>query len=442
MSWVANVPALARVGRAARRRTADVWSRDRAELHGLAAVANRTARIVILATRGILRHRIGLQGAALTYYTVFAVVPLLVVVLWTLKLAHLLPVISPELPTGAKVPTGNQLLSAALGQLLEAVHRTSEITSGVVGLAVLLFAISKLFGYTERALHIIASSGKRAPSPWRILGYVALLFIAPALLVVSGALVAILRGARASSLGGLLAAIPGLELGLGLALGFGAVWLAVTLLYTAAARARIPFPSAALGAALASVALIVVFWAFASFQIGASKSDAVSSGFLALPVFLLWVFSSWYTVLVGAEIAVAHHADCVLVHGATAFRLDGAGERQAGVEIMVRMAERAQGGQMFVSEDELARDLRLPPVLVRELGFRLADRGLLASERRGFALRCDPARTTALRVADAIDRDPRLEGWRWTAPIEDVSLRDLADRRQSDPPPAAVNVNP
>jgi membrane protein len=442
MSWVLNVPAFARVGRAVRKRSAGVWSRDRAELHGLPAFANRTARVAVLVGRGVLAHRLALQGSALTYYTVFAIVPLLVVLLWTLKVAHHLPALSPALPSGVYVPTGNQLLHAALGQVLDAVKQTSHLASGVVGLAVLLFTISKLFAYTERALYIIAGSGQRAPSPWRILGYVALLLVGPTLLAVSGVVVALLRGMRASGVFRLLAAVPGLELGLGIALGVGALWLAVTLLYTSAARAQIPFASAAVGAAVSSLALLVVFWIFATFQIGAAKASALSSGFLAFPVFLLWVFSSWLTFLVGAEIAVAHHADCVLVHGAAAFRLDCAGERRAGVAIMVRVTELAAGGETEVTADALARPLRLPPSLVRELCFRLVDRGLLTVRRRGFALATDPTRTTASQVADAVDRDPKLDGRRWSVPAEEVPLAELVERRQNDPPPAALNVSP
>jgi membrane protein len=428
MSWVMNVPAFARAGRAVRRRTDGVWTRDRAELRGLPALWNRTARILVHAVRGLYAHRLGLQGAALTYYTVFAIVPLLVVLLWTAKFAHLLPAITPEVPTGVKVPTGNQLLAATLGQILEAVESTSQFASGIVGLAALLFTISKLFAFTERALHIIAASGQRAPSLRRVLGYVAILFVPAALLAVSGVLLALLRGARAHGFPGILGAIPGMDLALGIVLGFGALWLAVTLLYSAAVRARIPFASAAVGGALASVALLVVFWIFATFQIGAAKTSVLSSGFLAFPVFLLWVFSSWYTFLVGAEIAVAHHVDRVLVHGAASFRLDCAGERRAGVDLMVTLTGLASGGEKEVAADTLARPLRLPPSIVRDLAYRLADRGLLAIGKDGFILACDPSRVTAGRVADAVDRDPKL-GTRWVAPLEDVSLEELVERR-------------
>jgi membrane protein len=428
MSWVLRVPAFARARDALRRRAQSVWGRDREPLRGLRAFGNRTARIAILAGRGLIVHRLGLQAAALAYYTAFAIVPLLVVVLWSLKAVRELPAIAPELPGYVTVPTGNQLLHAALGQILDAVDRTSQITSGIVGLAVLLFTVSKLFKFTERALHIISASGQRMPRPWRALGYVALLVVAPALLAVSGVMLALLRGPLTNPLTRLLSHVPGLELGLGIVLGVGALWLAVTLLYAAAVRAQLPFSSSAVGAAVAAVALIVVFWVFATFQIGASKANALSSGFLAFPVFLLWAFSSWYTFLVGAEIAVAHHVDRVLVHGALAFHLDGAGEREAGVDIMVRLTQLAAAGDKTVTTDALARRMRLPPHIVRDLGFRLVDRGLLSSGQRGFALAVDPARTTSARVAEAIDRDPALEARRAQSPPGDASLADLAGR--------------
>lgn len=437
MSWLLNVPVYVRLRDAVVRRARAVWARDRAVLHGPAAFANRAARIFIVTARGIVAHRIDLQGAALTYYTVFAIVPLLAVVLWSLKLLDYLPTLSPELPTGVKVPTGNQLLHAALAQVLEAVDRTTEVTSGVVGLAVLLFAVSKLFGFTERALHIIAASGQRTPRLWRLLGYVALLLVAPAALAISGFVFAVVRGVAGTPLSPLLAALPGFEVALAVALGFGALWLAVTLLYVSAVRARLPLRSAALGGALAALALVVIFWVFATVQVGASKANALSSGFVAIPVFLLWVFSSWYAVLVGAEIAVAHHIDEVLVHGARSFRLDGAGERRAGVSIMVRLTELAMRGADAATEDALARDMRLPPSLVRELCFRLVDRGLLATKgSEGFSLDCDPARTTSSNVARAIDRDPRLPDGEPEIP-PGASLRALAEAelKERRPPP-------
>lgn len=410
MSWLMNVPPIARARRAFGVRANAVWSRDRSELRGVRAFGLRAFRIAILTVRGIYAHRLGLQAAALTYYTVFAIVPTLVVALWILKSVDSLPGISPTLPANVILPTGNQMLQAALGMILDAVDHTTELVSGIVGLAALLFAVSKMFGYTERALHIIAGSGQRTPRFSRVLAYVALMLIPPVALAVSGVSLLLLHGSSRIRLGRLLGAIPGLEMTLGFVFAFGALWLAVTLLYTAAVRARIPFRSAAAGGVLAALALVVISWIFANLQIGVSHANAVSSGFLAFPVFLLWATSSWYAVLVGAEVAVAHRIDSVLVHGAATFRVDCAGERKAGVAIVLQLTRAlAVSPGAAVSEDELARDLRLPPSIVRDLCFRLVRRGLLDENVRGFYLRGDPEAMTFDAVSEAIDRDPALD---------------------------------
>ena len=410
MSWLKNVPPIARVP--ARARTAGPAGAGAAtdsSLRGLAAIGNRAFRIAILTVRGIVAHRLGLQAAALTYYTVFAIVPMLVVALWTMRWFNWLPIISPALPGNLSAPTGNQMFHAALAMILDAVGSTRQIAGGVVGLAALLFAVSKMFGHTERALHIIAASGERTPKFSRALAYVALMLIPPVALAVSGLVLALLRQEAFGSLSRLLAVIPGLEIGLGVTIGFGALWLAVTLLYAAAARARIAFPSAAVGGALAALALAVVFWIFASLQIGVSQATTLGSGFFAFPVFLLWAFSSWYAVLVGAEIAVAHSIDRVLVHGAATFRLDCAGERRAGVAIMLQLTRATEAdANAHLTEDELARDLRLPPAIMRDLCFRMVRRGLLVEDVRGFSVRPGIDSVAMDAVADAIDRDPAL----------------------------------
>ena len=403
-----NIPPIARARRALGARAHAVWSLDRSQLRGFRALRVRAFRIAILTVRGVYAHRLGLQAAALTYYTVFAIVPTLVVALWILKSFGSLPAISSQLPSNV-LPTGNQMLQAVLGTILDAVDRTTELVSGIVGLAALLFAVSKMFGFTERALHIIAGSGQRTPKFSRVLAYVALLLIPPVAVAVSGVSLFLLRGSRASRLGRLVGAIPGLEMTLAFVFAFGALWLAVTLLYTAAVRARIPFRSAAAGGLLAALALVVISWVFANLQIGVSHTNAVGSGFIAFPVFLLWAFSSWKAVLIGAEIAVAHRVDSVLVRGAATFRLDCAGERKAGVAIMLHLTRAVSGAPgAAVSEDELARDLRLPPSIVSDLCFRLVRRGLLGENVRGFYLRGEPEAMTTETIADAIDRDPAL----------------------------------
>ena len=405
-------------------RARDVWRRDRASLRGGKAFTNRVLRIAVIAIRGIWAHRLGLQAAALTYYTVFSLVPLLVVALWILKAFDRLPIDPPAMPMATEMTRGNAALHSVLGRLLENLNHASQVTSGVVGLIALLYTVVRLFMRTERALDLIALSTTRKPQVSRLFGYLALLLLPPLLGLVAGAIAGASHSHIGSEISGLFGSAARLKLAVAAALGLSGIWLAIAIFYSAAARARIAFSSAAVGAALATILLWVVLWVFAEFQIGMSRGNSLQFGTTAGPVFLLWTFSSWYVVLFGAEIAVGYGIDRVLVHGAWCFRLDAVGEQETGLEIMLR-ATRAS-----VTVDDLARELRLAPQLVRGIGSRLVERGLLSDAGLDrFVLACDPDRLGVAEVIDAVVRDPALDSARRARVDQHLSARLIASRQ-------------
>ena len=402
----------------------NVWRRDRASLRGWKALTNRILRIAIISLRGIWAHRLGLQSAALTYYTVFSLVPLLVVALWILKAFGRLPLEAPAMPMATEMTKGNAALHSVLGRLLENLSHASQVTTGVVGLIALLYTIVRLFLRTERALDLIALSTTRKPQLFRLFGYLALLLIPPLLGLVAGALAGASHSTIGSKISGLFGSTARPKFAVAAALGLSGIWLAIAIFYSAAARARIAFPSAAVGAAVATILLLAVLWVFAEFQIGMSRGNSVQFGTAAGPVFLLWAFSSWYVVLFGAEVAVGHGVDRVLVHGAWCFRLDAVGEQETGLEIMLRAT------QANVTVDSLARELRLAPQLVRGIGARLVDCGLLAEAGRDrFTLARTPDRIGIAEVIDAVVRDPALDSARRARVDRHLSARLIASRQ-------------
>jgi len=404
----------ARLRGAVRARVLSLWSRDLVPLRAPHAFVLRVARVATLVVRGIIAHQVKLLAAALTYYTVFSIVPLLVVVIWMLKALDHLPIIPAALPGESEVLSGNALLQEKARRILQSVHRTSAVTSGVVGLAALLYAVTRMFRYTGRALVIIAGGQQQTPHFWRLLGYVALVLLPPAVLLLSGLLLALTHGALGNRTFRVLASVPGLSLLAGAGVGLAGLWLALAIFYSASARARIAFSSALVGAAVAALVLPAVLWVFAALQIGASRAGALQSGLAAGPVFLLWLYASWYVVLLGAEIAVAHRVDRVLCHGAATFQLDCVGEAQVGAAIMIEVtralaATPPPGPSPPLTAETLARELRLPPSLVRELCGRLVARGFLAVAPSGLTLGCNPDETGVEAVFDAMARDPGVD---------------------------------
>jgi membrane protein len=390
-----------------------IWERDRTQLPRGAAFGNRVLRIVVASIRGLGVHLVGLHAAALTYYTVFSIVPFLVVVLSIVKATGRIPSLTPDLPNIHKLSSGNALLTSALRKLFENVNQTAAVTGGIVSLGVLVYAVVRLFAYSERALDTIAAAARRPLKLSRLLGYLALILLLPLLATVGGLVAALASSTVGSRISALLGHLHHLKLVMIAGVGLLTLALAIAIFYSAAARARIPFSSAAVGAGVAAVLLSVVLWAFGAFQIGMSHGNAVQFGATAGPVLLLWIHSSWYVLLFGAEIAVAHGLDRVLVHGAWTFHPDVAGRQQTGIAIMV---EAARDRPHFPPVEALARDLRLPPPVVRDLCLQLAARGLLHRSSQGqLSLGCDPDRTRVADVIDAIIRDPALDAERAAA---------------------------
>src|SRR4051812_242011 len=407
-----------------------VWDRDRAALGGWAALRTRVARIATWSGRGLFTRRLSTEAAALAYYTIFSIVPVLVIVLWALKLFHAIPYLAPaagdahtiaDATSELRFPDANVLLRQAVRAVLASVERTGAVETGIAGLAALTYAVIRLVIHMEAALDSIAGARDRPARYRRMLGYLALLALPPVLLVVSGVLRVLADLPLGETVAGwiswLIDRAPLVKSTLGAAMGLGLLCLALAIFYTSAARARIVFRSAVVGGAVSAVLLAVVLWAFTRLQIGVSRAGAVQSGMAAIPVFLLWAHSSWLVILLGAQIAIAHELDGILIHGTSALSLDPYGEQMAGLQIMVATTRRAlsspddapvdeeRGGT--ATANELARELRLLPDNVREVAGRLQAAGLLRQAQSGvYRLACDPEETRLRDVVGAIIGGP------------------------------------
>jgi uncharacterized BrkB/YihY/UPF0761 family membrane protein len=247
-----------------------VWARDRAPLRGGAALWTRIARIVTLSVRGVRKHKLSLQSAALAYYTLFSIVPVLVVALWVLKVFHLLHYLMPDVPpppaataaataSGVHVPEANVMLRSVLRAILSAVDRAGRLETGIVGLVALGYGVIRQLVHVEAALNTIAGRRDRPARRWRLLGYLALLALPPALLIVSGLLRSLSRiragAAVEGAVSSLFAAVPLLKSTLSGAVGVGILCLALTIFYGSAMRARVARASTVFGAVFGALLL-------------------------------------------------------------------------------------------------------------------------------------------------------------------------------------------
>jgi len=84
------------------------------------------------------------------------------------------------------------------------------------------------------------------------------------------------------------------------------IWLLFTFTYLMMPNTKVRISSGLLAGIVAGTIYQVLQMVYINFQFLLSKYNAIYGSFAALPLFLIWLQTSWLIVLFGAEIAFAH----------------------------------------------------------------------------------------------------------------------------------------
>ena len=245
------------------------------------------------------------MGAALSYYTVFSLAPLLLIVVSVAGLIFGADAARGEIFGQLSGMMGAEAAKAVEG-LLASVNKPAQgITGTVIGIGVLLFGATTVFGELQDSLDRIwrAPARDKSSGPWnllrtRLLSFGMILGLAFLLMVslVVGAAVSALGKWWGDFFGGwvILAQVVNLLIGLGLTL------LVFAMIYKLMPRVRVAWRDVWLGSAVTALLFTI-----GKFLIGLYIGQSgVASGFGAagsLIVVFVWVYYSAQIFLIGAE---------------------------------------------------------------------------------------------------------------------------------------------
>jgi membrane protein len=244
------------------------------------------------------------MGAALSYYTVFSLAPLLLIVVSVAGLVFGEDAVRGELFSQLQGLMGADA-AKAIQDLLASVNKPGKGVAGtIVGVALLLFGATTVFGELQDALdRIWRAPAREKGGLWsllraRLLSFGLILGLAFLLMVslVLGAAIAALGKWWGSAFGGWETLLQIVNL----VVGFGLTTLVFAMIYKLMPRVQVRWHDVWLGA-LVTAALFSVGKFLIGLYIGKS---GVASGFGAagsLIVVLLWVYYSAQIFLVGAE---------------------------------------------------------------------------------------------------------------------------------------------
>ncbi len=357
-----------------------IWEVRLSETPRAKAVSIRCLRVVLLAVQGFIKDDCQKTASIFTYYSILNAVPLVAVAFAIAKGFGLEKLVRNQIIEMAdkaqwQSDITQQILNFS-GSLLE--QAKGGLIAGL-GIVLLFYTVITILGKIEGAFNDIWNIKKSRTLIRKFSDYLAMLVLAPILLVVSSSATVVV----ASKLGAIikthpvLGAIGPLILFLLGFLPYVSIWALLTVLYLVMPNTRVPVRSAIMGGIAAGTLYQVVQWVYIKFQIGVSSYGAIYGSFAALPLFLGWLQTSWTIVLFGAELA---HADR---HWETfGFQPDygkvrGRARKTLALKLYRLLVQKFSAAEPSLSVDELAYTLEIPIRLTQDILADLITAGLV-----------------------------------------------------------------
>jgi membrane protein len=264
----------------------------------------RLLRILYGTVRSLADEQLMLWTMSLVYTTVLSLIPLLAVSFSLLKgfgledrLGNILvAVFAPMGPAGIELAT----------RIAVAVQELDLALLGTIGFVFLFYKSIFLIYKMERALNYIWRVESTRNLARRFGDYILVLLFGPILILtaigitfslVSTTLVQWLLETR--PLGPVIYAVGEL-------LSYLIVWMVFTFLYILLPATKVRFLSALAGGFFAAAAWEAAGWGFATFTVASAEYPLVYSGFAIPVLFFLWLYVSWFVLLVGGQVAFLH----------------------------------------------------------------------------------------------------------------------------------------
>ncbi len=282
---------------------------ERDDAHWVRRMIRTAPEAVQIALRMLGGELVQLRAMALTYISLFALVPGLVVAFSVVQAFTGMQRIAEKvhefllenLAVGARAT-----LEPYLDRFVQNAHLTR---AGRVGGALLVWSAVTLFSNVERAVNDIWGITRRRSLAQQAVIYWVGLTLGPLLLAGSVTLGATTRTYLAGTGARALAVVAGVLL----TCAFFAV------LYQIVPNTRVRISAAAAGGLAAGVAWELAKWGYTFAVARIFRYHAIYGSVAAVPIFLLWLFVSWTILLFGARLAyVAQYASALIQGGSGA----------------------------------------------------------------------------------------------------------------------------
>lgn len=337
----------------------------------------RLMTVPISAIKGFVKDECFLKASALTYYTLFSIVPVLAVLF---GIAHGFGIEDVLNSTLREVLSDHPEIAARMSEFIDSTlrHAKGSLIAGF-GIILLIWSVILLFSTIETVFNSIWKTNSSRTFAAMLRDYPPIILFAPLFFAFISSFSIYIFNDMAS-----YAKIIGFEHIPGgfetlwiQATTFALSWLFFTFLYIFIPAAHVKLAHGCLAGLIAAVLFYLLQQTFIAFQVNLTSYSALYGSFAALPLFLLWLQFSWWIVLLGAEIA------CHLQENEFLLNSEAEGEKipaplpALGALLLAESWKRFQKRSPPLSPEEFSRQFQLPSALSLQLFSMLARAKLL-----------------------------------------------------------------
>ena len=357
--------------------TKKLWGTDLDSLGTLGSWWIKFLRFLYVLFLELSEEQLALRAMGLVYTTLLSVVPLLAVSFSVLKAFGVHTRFEIFLYYFME-PLGDKGVDLSL-KIIGFVENVNVSVLGSIGLAMLVYTVMSQIHKVESALNYIWNVKSARSFEKRFSNYLSVLLVGPVLIFsaigITGSLMStsvVQKILSIKSLGSIIYYA-------GRLIPYILVSAAFTFVYIFLPNTKVRFTSALAGGLFSGMMWKLTGMAFTSFIVSSAQYSAIYSGFSILILSLIWLYWSWFILLVGAKVSYYQQYPRLKYAGKGPLSLSNRMKEKFALLIMYLIGNTFHRNERHLSLETLSKRLGLPTITIQEMLTILENKGLIIS---------------------------------------------------------------
>lgn len=347
--------------------THDIWSMHLDELPPKLKWPFKYLRVFLLALKGFNEDKVMVKASALTYYTLMSIVPIFAMAFGIAKGFGFDRYLESQIKTQFKGQ--EEVMNRVIEFANSLLARTGGGIIAGIGIVVLFWSVIKVLSNIEHAFNDIWQIEK--PRSWirKFTDYLSIMLIAPVLLIASSSIHIYLATTvtNIAERHEVVSYISPYIIDLLQLLPYLLIWILFSFIFIAIPNTRVSYPSGIIAGVISGTGFVVVQWIYITLQVGVSRYNAIYGSFAALPLFLIWLQTSWQIVLFGAEISFAYQNVDMYEFEKETSHISHRSRKMLAMLVLGTIVRQFVNGEKPLTALELSKGLKIPQRLMRNL---------------------------------------------------------------------------